>query len=195
MTSRGFFSLKLICSNCETSFSAFTPFDKFENIPFPYSPVHVPNCWYQFCYHATWSNLLGRINGEVLKGTCFARVMCTHYWDVLLTFWVSLKCWEFGSCSKMTEEPTVHCGLEQTCSIPGSRAFLFNPEGMDRHPVDTHLLLSCLGRVCSTLVVAAGVANSTRMDTCLWHTMGVWWLWKFQYVPQLFLRGEDSSST
>lgn len=156
--------------------------------------MHVPNCWYQFCY-ATWSNLLGRINGEVLKGTCFARVMCTHYWDVLLTFWVSLKCWEFGSCSKRTEEPTVHCGLEQTCSIPGSRAFLFKPEGMDRHPVDTHLLLSCLGRVCSTLVVAAGVANSTRMDTCLWHTMGVWWLWKFQYVPQLFVRGEDSSST
>ena len=35
------------------------------------------------------------------------------------------------------------------------RAFSLTPEGMDWHPVDMHLFLSCLVRVCSTLVVAA----------------------------------------
>lgn len=80
----------------------------------------------------------------------------------------------------MTGEPTVLCGLEQTRSVPGSRAFTFTPEAMDCHPVITHVPLPCLGRGPYTgddqAAMVGGGANSTLVDTCLWHIMGVRWL-------------------
>lgn len=140
----------------------------------------------------------------------FCWVVCTHSCNVLLVFfWVSLVCWEIGTCSRSDRKG--YCcppWLWTDSVLLHSRVFSFMPEGMGLQPADTHspcsphpLVLLQQGLQYSSDAWVAMVGGGCLLIPLSWTPVsGTLWVfsgfWKHQYLLLLFLflRKGDSSS-